>query len=56
MRLIRGVLVHRKNLVKKRAEIRFYNFIKNRYRYSKFVFRFDNEKENEKKNRNSISI
>ena len=41
--LIRGVLRHRKNLVKKRTETHFSVFIENRNWDLKFVFWFDNE-------------
>ena len=47
--LIRGVLRHRKNLVKKRTETHFSVFIENRNWDLKFVFWFDNENKKPKK-------
>ena len=47
--LIRGVLQHGKNFVKKRTEIHFSIFIENRNWNLKFVFRFHNENEKRKK-------
>ena len=54
--LIRGVLGHRKDFVKKQAEIHSSSFIENRNWDLKFVFRFDNENEKRKKNQNSVSF
>ena len=47
--LIRGVLGHRKDFVKKQAEIHSSSFIENRNWDLEFVFRFDNENEKRKK-------
>ena len=44
--LIKGVLRHGKNLVKKQTEIYFSIFIENQNWDLKFVFRFENKKKN----------
>ena len=49
MQLIRGVLGHRKNFLKKRAEIHFSILIENPNWDFKFVFQFDNENKKRKK-------
>ena len=54
--LIRGVLGHRKDFVKKQAEIHSSSFIENRNWDLKFVFRFDNVNEKRKKNQNFVSF